>query len=56
MQRRCKHAFPTIERLCFLSGPCKVVIQKSSVEAVQRKVEFRDASLPGYELRSKELN
>jgi hypothetical protein len=35
MQRRCKHAFPTIERLCFLRGPCKEVIKKSSVEAVQ---------------------
>jgi hypothetical protein len=30
MQRRCKHALPTIERLCFLRCPCKVVIKKSS--------------------------
>jgi hypothetical protein len=49
MQRRCEHAFPTTERLCFLSDPIKVVI-KSSVE--KNRVEFRDASLPGYELGS----
>jgi hypothetical protein len=30
MQRRSKHAFPTIERLCFLRGLCKVVMRKSS--------------------------
>jgi hypothetical protein len=29
MQRRCKHAFSTIEKLCFLRGPCKVIIQKN---------------------------
>jgi hypothetical protein len=51
MQRRCKHAFPTIERQCFLRDPCKVVIKKSSVE--KRRVEFRDASLPGYERGSR---
>jgi hypothetical protein len=51
MQRRCKHAFPTIERLCFLRGPCRVVIKKSSVE--KSLVVFRDASLPGYELGSR---
>jgi hypothetical protein len=32
MQRRCKHAFSTIERLCFLRGPCRVFIKKSSAE------------------------
>jgi hypothetical protein len=37
-----------IVRLCFLRGPCKVVIKKSSVE--KSRDEFRDASLPGYEL------
>jgi hypothetical protein len=51
MQRRCKHAFPTTERLCFLRGPFKLVIKKSSIE--KNGVEFRDASLPGYELRSR---
>jgi hypothetical protein len=51
MQERCKHAFSTIERLCFLRGQCKVVIKKSSVE--KNGVEFRDASLPGYELGSR---
>jgi hypothetical protein len=51
MQRPCKHAFPTIERLCFLRGFCKVVLNKNSVE--KNGVEFRDASLPGYELGSK---
>jgi hypothetical protein len=29
MQRRIEHAFPTIEKLCFLRGMCKVVIKKS---------------------------
>jgi hypothetical protein len=33
MQRRCKHAFPKIERVCFVRGPCKVVIKKSSIES-----------------------
>jgi hypothetical protein len=47
----CKHVFPTIYRLCFLCGPCKVVIKKSSVE--KSRVEFWDASLPGYELGSR---
>jgi hypothetical protein len=32
MQWCCKHAFPTIERLCFLRDLCKVVIKKSSFE------------------------
>jgi hypothetical protein len=35
MQRRCKQAFLTIERLCFLRGACKVIIKKSSVEKSQ---------------------
>jgi hypothetical protein len=39
MQRRCKHAFPKIERLCFLHGPCKVVIKKIS-EAGSSSIEF----------------
>jgi hypothetical protein len=51
MQWRCKHAFPTIERLCFLRGACKVVIKKSSVK--KSRVEFRDPSLPGYEVGSR---
>jgi hypothetical protein len=51
MQRRFKYAFPPIERLCFLRGPCKVVVKKSSVE--KNLVEFRDASLQGYELGSR---
>jgi hypothetical protein len=37
----------------FLRGPCKVVKKKSSAEAVQCCVEFRDGSLPGYELGSR---
>jgi hypothetical protein len=51
MQWRCNHAFPTIETMCFLLGSCKVVIEKGSVE--KNWVEFRDASLPGYELGSR---
>jgi hypothetical protein len=39
MQQRCKQAFPTTERLCFLRGPCKVVIKKSSVETDQWRAE-----------------
>jgi hypothetical protein len=49
-QRISNQAFPTIERLCFLRGPCKVVIKKISVEAVQWRVQFRDTSQPGYGL------
>jgi hypothetical protein len=39
-----------------LRGPCKMVIQKSSV--LKNGVQFRDASRPGYELGSRgiELN
>jgi hypothetical protein len=51
MQRRCKQAFPTIERLCFLRGPYKFVTRKNSVG--NSRVEFRAASLPGYELGSR---
>jgi hypothetical protein len=40
--------FPTIKRLCFLLGPSKLFIKKSSAE--KNLVEFLDASLPGYEL------
>jgi hypothetical protein len=53
MQWGCKHAFPTIERLCFLRGPCKVVIKKSSVE--KKGVKLQDASLPRYELGNREI-
>jgi hypothetical protein len=52
MQWRCKHAFPTIERLCFLHGPCKAVIKKNS-KASSSSIEqsqVQDASLLGYEL------
>jgi hypothetical protein len=55
-QRCCKHAFPTIERLNFLHGTCKVVIKKSSEPGSSNKgwrVEFRNTSLPGYELWSR---
>jgi hypothetical protein len=53
MQRRCKHAFPTIEKLSFLRGPCKVVIKKNSV--VKNGVEFRDVRLLEYEFGSREI-
>jgi hypothetical protein len=49
MQQRCKHAFLTIERI-FSACSCKVVTKKSSGE---NRVEFRDTSLPGYELGSR---
>jgi hypothetical protein len=35
----------------FSGGPCKVVIQKISVE--KNRIEFRDASLTGYETGSR---
>jgi hypothetical protein len=47
MQQRCKSTFPTIQRLRFPRGPFKVVIKKC------RRVEFREASLPGFELGSR---
>jgi hypothetical protein len=57
MQRRCKHAFPTTERLCFLCGPCKEVIKKSSeadrISMELSRVDFREDNLPGYELGSR---
>jgi hypothetical protein len=56
MQRSCKNAFPDIESLCFLRGLCTVVIRKSSEAGSGSQVEFRDASLPGYELGSTELS
>jgi hypothetical protein len=51
-QWSCKHAFPAIERLCFLQGPCKVIIKKDSEAGRSSIAEFRDASLLGYELES----
>jgi hypothetical protein len=51
MQRCCKNAFSIIERLCFLRGPWKVIINKNSVE--KNCVGFRGASLPRYELGSR---
>jgi hypothetical protein len=48
-QRISKQAFSN--KACFLRGPCKVVIKKSSVE--ENGVEFREASRPGYELASR---
>jgi hypothetical protein len=53
VQRRCKHAFPTIERPYFLRCPCKVVIGKSIME--KNRVELRCASLSGYERGSRRI-
>jgi hypothetical protein len=50
MQQRCKHAFPTIERLCFLRGPCKLVIEESSVEPSFEMPACQDVSLGAEEL------
>jgi hypothetical protein len=56
MQQRCKHASPKIEGLCFLRGPCKVVIEKNSEpgrsSSGESSFEFRDANLPAYEIGS----
>jgi hypothetical protein len=53
MERLCKHALPIIESVCLLRGPCKVIIKKTSVE--KNWLEFRDASLPGYEFGNWQL-
>jgi hypothetical protein len=53
MQLRCKQVFSTKERLPFLRGPRKMVIKKSSIKL--SRVEFRDTSLPGYELGIREM-
>jgi hypothetical protein len=61
MQRRCNHAFPTIERLCFTRGPCKVVIKKNSfqkpfrVELSSETPACQDMSLGAEELNWIEL-
>jgi hypothetical protein len=56
MQRSCKHGFLTTERLCFLTDPYKLVINKNSVE--NNGIGFRGANLPRCELGSRgiELN
>jgi hypothetical protein len=58
MQWRCKQAFLRIDRPCFLRGPCKVVIEKSSVEAVQCSEEssFEMLARQDMSLRAEELN
>jgi hypothetical protein len=48
-QRISKHASLTREA-CFLCCPCKVIIKKCSAGAAENRVEFRDTSLPEYEL------
>jgi hypothetical protein len=50
MQQRSKHAFPTIESLCFLRGPNKVVIKRSSVEKSFETPAYRDMCLGAEEL------
>jgi hypothetical protein len=37
MQQRCKHAFPTRERLCFLRGPCKKEFSREELNRVSRR-------------------
>jgi hypothetical protein len=54
MQRHCKQAFPIIERLCFLRGPCKVVAKKSSVEKSQSS--FETAACQDMSVGAEELN
>jgi hypothetical protein len=54
MQRSCKHAFPTIERLCFLCGTCKVVIKKSSLD--KNRVSFETPACQDMSLLAEELN
>jgi hypothetical protein len=55
IQQCCKHAFPTIERLYFLCDPCKVVIKKSSVEAVE-ELSFENPACWDMSLGAEELN
>jgi hypothetical protein len=47
MQRRCKHASSTIETVFFVWSVQSGYKEEFSCEEL---VEFRDASLPGYEL------
>jgi hypothetical protein len=56
MQRDYKHAFPTIERLCSLRGPCKVVIKKSEVDSSQVESGFETPACQDMSLGSYELN
>jgi hypothetical protein len=46
-----KRIHATAEELCFLCGPCWRVIKRRGRSF--KSVEFRDTSLPGYELGSK---
>jgi hypothetical protein len=52
MEQSYKHSSPTIDRLCFLRGRCKVVVKIVRQHKVKWGIEFRDASLPEYELGS----
>jgi hypothetical protein len=56
MQRRCKHAFPTIEKPCFLRGPYKVVVKKSSVETSRVESSFETTAHQDMSLEAEELN
>jgi hypothetical protein len=51
MQRRSKHSFLTIERLCFLRGSYQRIKKKQGMSI--ESVEFSDARLPRYELWSR---
>jgi hypothetical protein len=55
MKQRCKHTFPSIEKLCFLHGKCKVVIKKSSVES-RRESNFERPTYRDMSLGAEELN
>jgi hypothetical protein len=52
-ERRCKHAFPKIER--FISSAWSVKIGYKEQFSWEELVEIRDASLPGYELGSRRI-
>jgi hypothetical protein len=50
MQQHCKHAFLTLESLCFLRGPCKVVQLRSEESG------FETPACRHMSLRTEELN
>jgi hypothetical protein len=56
MQRRCKHAFSTVESLWFLRGLCKVVVKKISFERSPVDSSFETPACQDMRQGAEELN
>jgi hypothetical protein len=54
MQRRCKHVFSTIDRLCFLRSPCRGVIKRQRMSS--ELVEFETPACQDGSLGAEEMN